>query len=160
MTVIEPSTTRGGTAEIRPAVFGLTAMVGLLGIYFAALTLASGWAFAVSQFESFWYFVLLLALGFGLQVGLYVHLRAIAGHDQGGKVIATSGATSTGAMISCCTHYLANILPMLGTAGIVTVIAEYQVQLFWLGLAFNAAGLAYILSKVMAARAHMREMHR
>ncbi len=156
-----PSNRRGAlpAAGLRPAAWGTTATVGLLAIYFAALTLTSGWDFTLSQFASFWYFVLPLALGFGLQVGLFVYLRRLATHDHGGKVLATSGATSTAAMISCCTHYLANILPVIGAVGIVSVVAQYQVELFWLGLAFNAAGLAYILSKVIAARAHMREMN-
>ncbi len=145
-------------AGFRPVAFGVTATVALLGIYAGVLSFISGWDFAVSQFTTFWYFVLPLAIGFGLQVGLYVYLRQLATHDSGGRVVATSGATSTASMISCCAHYLANILPVIGAAGIVTVIAEYQVELFWLGLAFNAAGLGYILSKVVAARVHLKEM--
>lgn len=147
------------SAGIRPVAFGVTATVALLGIYSGVLLFVSGWDFAVSQFAAFWYFVLPLAIGFGLQVGLYVYLRQLATHDHGGKVVATSGATSTASMISCCAHYLANILPVIGAAGIVTVIAQYQVELFWLGLAFNAAGLGYITSKVIAARTHLKEMY-
>jgi P-type Cu+ transporter len=145
-------------AGFRPVAFGVTATVALLGIYSGVLSFISGWDFAVSQFATFWYFVLPLAIGFGLQVGLFVYLRQLAIHDYGGKVVAASGATSTGAMISCCAHYLANILPVIGAAGIVTAIAEYQVELFWLGLAFNGAGVGYITSKVVAARTHMKEM--
>ena len=145
-------------AGFRPMAFGLTASVTLLGIYFSVLSLASGWEFAASQFATFWYFVLPLAIGFGLQVGLYVYLRQLATHAHGGKVVATSGATSTASMISCCAHYLTNILPAIGAAGIVTVVAQYQVELFWLGLAFNGAGLGYIVSKVVAARVHLTEM--
>jgi len=52
-------------------------------------------------------------------------------------------------MISCCTHYLTNILPFIGIAGFVTVVAQYQIELFWFGLASNAAGIAYIGSKVV-----------
>ena len=65
--------------------------------------------------------------------------------------MAASGATSTAAMVSCCTHYLANLLPIVGAAGLVALATRYQVQLFWLGLAFNVAGIAYIGSKVAAA---------
>jgi Cu+-exporting ATPase len=138
--------------------FGVTASVVLLVVYFVVLSLVSGWDFAISEFAAFWYFVLPLAIGFGLQVGLYTYLRRLAAHDFGGRVVAASGATSTASMISCCAHYLTNVLPVVGAAGIVTAIAEYQVELFWVGLAFNAAGLGYILAKVVAARAHMREM--
>ncbi len=146
------------SAGIRPVAFGVTATVALLGIYSGVLLFVSGWDFAVSQFAAFWYFVLPLAIGFGLQVWPIRMPEAARDADHGGKVVATSGATSTASMISCCAHYLANILPVIGAAGIVTVIAQYQVELFWLGLAFNAAGLGYIISKVVAARVHLQEI--
>lgn len=152
------STSHGAIGGIRPATIGVSATLALLGVYFAVLSLVSGWDFAVSQFVTFWYFVLPLAIGFGLQVGLYVYLRQITTQDQCGKVVATSGTASTASMISCCAHYLTNVLPVLGAAGIVSMVAQYQVELFWLGLAFNAGGLGYIASKVIAAQAHMREM--
>jgi Cu+-exporting ATPase len=98
-----------------------------------------------------------LALGFGLQVGLYVHLRDLVAHDPSAKVLAVSGTASSAAMVSCCAHYLANIVPLLGVAGFLTVVAEYQVELFWAGLAFNAGGIAYIAAKVIqAAKEHER----
>lgn len=116
-------------------------VVGLLGVYFSILTLVSGWEFALSQFFEFWPFVISLAIGFGIQIGLYSYLKkAIHQHCASGKVLAVSGTTSTTAMISCCAHYLANILPAVGAAGIVTFVGQYQIQLFWFGLASNAAG--------------------
>ena len=39
----------------------------------------------------------------------------------------------------------------IGAAGLVTFASQYQVQFFWVGLAFNAAGIAYIFSKVIQA---------
>ena len=142
----------------RPVQFGAAALVLLLSVYFGVVGLISGVDFAFEQFASFWYFIVLLALGFGIQVGLYVHLRSLVGlHGVSGKVVAASGTTSTAAMVSCCAHYLVNILPVLGVTGFLTVVAEYQVELFWVGLAFNAAGIAYILSKVVnASREHAK----
>ena len=58
-------------------------------------------------------------------------------------------------MVSCCAHYLANLLPILGIAGAVTLIAQYQTQLFWIGIAMNAAGIVYIGRKVVAFRHQM-----
>lgn len=134
---------------------GALASTAMLGVYFGALSLLSGWSFTVSEFSRFWPYILTLALGFGLQIGLYVFLRhQLAHHHGGGKMVAASGTTSTAAMLSCCAHYLANILPVIGAAGFVTLIAQYQVQLFWVGLAFNAAGIAYIGSKVLRAGSH------
>src|SRR3990167_6795276 len=101
------------------AVFAaIAAALVLLGVYFGALTLVSGWNFTVEQFLAYRYFVLALAFGFGVQVGLFVHLKALVqGARNQGVVLATSGTASTAAMVSCCTHYLANIAPIIGAAG-------------------------------------------
>lgn len=141
-----------GTGIAKPLQYGVGASASMLAIYFAVIGLISGMDFAFEQFVKYWFFIVPLALGFGLQVGLFTHLKQIAGqHGATGKVVAVSGTTSTAAMVSCCAHYLTNILPILGVTGFLAVVAEYQVELFWLGLAFNAAGIVYILSKVINA---------
>jgi P-type Cu+ transporter len=145
-------------ATLKPIALGTAGAAFLLLIYFSILTLVSGWEFTLSQFVDFWYFIVSLAIGFGIQIGLYTYLRgAIHGQTASGKVVAVSGTTSTAAMISCCTHYLVNILPALGTAGIVTLVAQYQVELFWIGLIANGAGILYIGNKVLKfSAAHAR----
>jgi Cu+-exporting ATPase len=55
-------------------------------------------------------------------------------------------------MLACCAHYLTNVLPVLGVVGAATLIAQYQTQLFWISLTFNAAGLLYIGRQVLLAR--------
>ncbi len=119
------------------------ALSGLLGLYFGVLTLLSGGTFALSQFTEFWPYIVALAAGFGAQVGLYLHLKDLHVHHHARHMVAASGTTSTAAMLACCTHYLANILPVLGAVGAVSLVAQYQIELFWLGLAFNAAGLGF-----------------
>jgi len=137
---------------IRPIQFGTGALVLLLAIYFTVVGLISGGKFALEQFSEFWYFIVPLALGFGIQVGLYTYLRNLVGqYGVSGKVVAVSGTTSTAAMVSCCTHYMVNILPILGVTGFLAVVAEYQIELFWLGLVFNAAGILYVLTMVINA---------
>ena len=131
---------------------GFGAALALLGVYFGLLALVSGWDFTLEQFLAYRYFIVALAAGFGIQVGLFVHLKALVqGARKQGVVLATSGTASTAAMVSCCTHYLANIAPIIGAAGLVTFAAQYQVELFWVGLAFNAGGILYITSKVIQA---------
>lgn len=136
----------------REALAGLAASLVMLAVYFGLLTLVSGWQFTLEQFATFWPFTVALAVGFGIQIALYLHLRRIvSGSPAHGKVVAASGATSTVNMVSCCTHYLVNLLPIVGAAGLVTLVTQYQVEFFWIGLAFNAAGIAYIGVKVAAA---------
>lgn len=135
---------------LKATLMGTAGASGLLGLYFSILTAVSGWSFASSQFVAFWHFVLSLALGFGVQMGLYSYLRtAIHSGGSSGKVVAVSGTTSTAAMISCCAHYLTNVLPILGVAGFVTLVAQYQAELFWFGLVSNAAGIIYVGNKVV-----------
>ena len=143
--------------QVRKASFtaiqkGFLATIILLFIYFTVVSLVSGWSFAQYQFRQFWYYVVTLATGFGIQIGLYSYLKSAMKQHLSRNVVATTGATSTVAMISCCTHYLVNFLPILGTVGIITVISQYQVQLFWVGIAFNLAGLAYMLFQVRKFR--------
>lgn len=128
--------------------YGFLASGLLLGFYFSFITLISGWGFTQSQFAEFWYFVIALSAGFGIQVGLYVYLKKSI-HKVSGKVVAVSGGTSTFAMVSCCAHYLVNILPILGVTGILTVISQYQTQLFWVGIISNLLGIMYITSKII-----------
>ena len=144
-----------------PARFGMLAFGLLLAVYFGVLTLVSGWTFTVSQFFEFWYYIVPLGAGFGLQVALYTRLRQLLhGSRDARTVMATSGTTSTAAMISCCAHYLTNIAPVLGATGLVTFAAQYQVEFFWVGIAFNAAGIAYIGSKLWnATKEHAQCAH-
>ena len=139
---------------------GVFASVALLGVYFGVLTLVSGWSFTLSQFTEFWPYIVALAVGFGVQIGLYFYLKQLSAERHYAHcAVATSGTTSTVAMLACCTHYLTNVLPVLGATGLVAVVAQYQVEFFWLGLAFNAAGLSYVLWQVWAAKEAFRESH-
>ena len=136
----------------RPAGFGLLAFGLLLAAYFGVLSLVSGWKFTVDQFSEFWFYGLPLAAGFGLQVALYTRLRLLLHQSKDARaVMATSGTASTAAMVSCCAHYLVNVAPVLGATGLVTFATQYQVEFFWVGLAFNAAGIAYIGDKLWKA---------
>jgi len=131
-------------------IYGMLASVILLGVYFAVLTLVSGWSFAQSQFVDFWYFIISLAVGFGIQISLYQYIKSLVNSGQGmGKVVGVSGTTSTVAMISCCAHYLVNLVPVLGVTGLVTFVAQYQVELFWVGLASNIFGIGYMANRII-----------
>ena len=132
----------------------MSAIKGFLGtsllliVYFSIVTLVSGWGFAQDQFSKFWYFIVTLAIGFGIQVALFSYLKNSVKQNVSSRVVTTSGVTSTAAMISCCSHYLANILPILGITGFITIVTQYQIQLFWVGLVANLGGILYMTNKV------------
>ena len=137
----------------KPIRNGVIANLIMLILYFLVVGLISDWSFAKTQFATYWYFIISLALGFGIQVGLYTYLKILVASGRGsGKVLGVTATTSTAAMISCCAHYLTNILPILGTVGLVTFIAQYQTQFFWVGLLFNVAGIIYMIHKVQKVK--------
>lgn len=134
----------------KSVLYGLLGSGALLSLYFLILTLLSGWELTKDQFRAYWYYITALAFGFGIQVSLYTYLRSLIKEQvQTGRVLAASGTASGAAMISCCAHYLTNILPVIASSGIAAFVGAYQVQFFWLGLVFNFLGIAYMLNKVV-----------
>ncbi len=133
---------------MRPIAYGVLAASILLAFYVTTLTLVSGWSYMFEQSAEFWPYILTLAIGFGIQIMLYFVLRNLVYQHTARKVVAVSGTTSTLAMVSCCTHYLVNILPVLGATGAIVFVSQYQIQLFWVGIASNVAGIMYMLYKV------------
>lgn len=135
--------------KTRAVIIGFLGALILLAVYFSVITLISGWGFAWNQFSTFWYFIVALALGFGIQVGLYVFLQAKIKNNAGSKrVVAVTGGTSTVAMISCCSHYLVNILPIIGISGIASLVGQYQTELFWAAIGLNIVGILFIGNRV------------
>ena len=134
------------------------AITSLLLLYFVIVSVVSGFRFALSQFSDYWYFLVSLAVGFGIQVGLYSYLKQLVKNNSmvmGKKTMALTRTTSSLAMISCCAHYLANILPILGIAGALSIIAQYQVEIFWVGLVFNLFGVGFIINKIIKFKKHL-----
>jgi len=142
----------GYAVAARPIGYGTLAFGALVAAYFGILSAVSGWQFTVDQFSEFWYYIMPLGAGFGVQIALFVYLRQVVRGHHGGGVVAATGTTSTVAMMSCCAHYLVNVAPIIGATGLVALVAQYQVQFFWIGLAFNLAGIAYIGRRVLLAR--------
>lgn len=127
---------------------GFIGAIALLGFYFGVVSLVSGWNFALEQFFGNWYWILALAIGFGIQIGLFTYLRALHRSQKSGRVVAVSGATSGIAMISCCAHYLVNVLPIIGISGFAAVVGQYQTELFVVGLLSNVIGIGYMLRQL------------
>ncbi len=142
-------------AMLKSTLKGALAAGILLAVYFAVLTLVSGASFAASQFAEDWYYIASLAAGFGIQIGLYNWLKAAVHANPNGKMLAVTGTTSTAAMVSCCAHYLVNILPILGVSAFASFVGAYQIQLFWVGIAFNLAGIAYMIGRIMKFKQQM-----
>jgi len=136
----------------RAVSFGIGAALALFGVYAGLVTALSGWKFFTVQFAANRYWIIALALGFGIQVGLFSYARAVHAARISKSVVATSGTASGVAMLACCAHYLANILPFIGAAGIAGVagfFTAYQTELFAFSLAMNIGGIIYLGRKII-----------
>lgn len=139
----------GADFRSRPLVWAVAAFTALIALHLGVVSLVSGWAFTLRELTEYWHYIVSLAAGFALQVGLFARLRLLVAKAAGTRtVMATSGTTSAAALVtcatSCCTQSLAILAPILGATGLITFVSQYQVQFFWAGLAINAAAIAYL----------------
>lgn len=127
----------------RSLLFALSAAAVMFAFYFGLITLLSSASYAQEQFSLYWPYVTALAIGFGVQIGLYTSLREHRCQEGAGVVVA-SGTSGAVGMAACCAHHLADLVPVLGLSGVATVVSSYQLQLFWIGLAFNLTGIIFL----------------
>ena len=136
---------------LSPVMFGLLAILGLLAFYLGIITLAQGWEHAVAQLADDRWFVGAIALGFGTQIGLFTYLHGLHAHAAAGGVAASTGTSAT-AMLACCAHHLAEVLPIVGLSGAAIFLSAYKTPLLWLGIVMNLIGIIYLLRKVREQR--------
>ncbi|HMM40401.1 MAG TPA: hypothetical protein PKA95_00695 [Thermomicrobiales bacterium] len=129
---------------IKSVVFGAMASAALLVLYLGTIALAQDWPHARWQWAEDRLFIIPLVVGFGTQVGLFVYLRTLHARAQGTAIAASTG-TSTTAMLACCAHHLADVLPVLGLSGAAVFLDAYKSELLWLALAMNVVGIVYLL---------------
>lgn len=142
-----PAPTRARSLPWQPVLIGLLGVAGLLGFYLGIITLAQGWEHAVRQLADDRWFVAAIAGGFGTQVGLFAYLRSLRAPATAGGV-ATSTGTSGAAMLACCAHHLADLLPIVGLSGAAIFLNDYKLPLLWLGIGMNVAGIGYMLRRL------------
>ena len=136
---------------LKPLLAGLGAVLGLLTIYLGIITLAQGWGHAIQQLREDRWFIGAISAGFGTQMGLFVYLRGLHAQTMARGVVASTG-TSTVAMVACCAHHLADVLPILGLSGAAIFLNDYKLPLLWLGIVMNGAGIVYLLSQIRQQR--------
>lgn len=131
----------------RSILIGAVASSALFGLSFGVTSLVSGVNFAWRQFGALWYWMAALIAGFGIEVGLFMYLRGVHNRPSAG-VVAGGGASSTVAMIACCAHRLADLLPLLGFTLFAALLIKYQVYLLAISLLFNLGGIVYLIKMI------------
>jgi hypothetical protein len=131
----------------RPILFGIFGGTALFLIYFVILTFANSLDHAIEQFFQIWYWILILALGFGIQVGLYYYIKYSKNMkiEGGASEMAASGGVSTLSMIACCSHHLVDILPIIGLSVASAFLVKYQISFILIGVFSNLIAIQTML---------------
>ena len=138
-----------------PFAAGVAAATLLIGLYLGLVTWAQDWAHARELLWGDRYLVGPIALGFGTQIGLYLYLRRVVRRRRlaASAAVTVAGAgTSSVAMIACCAHHVADVLPLVGLSGLAVFLGDYRVPLMALGIGVNAIGVAVMLRLVVRER--------
>lgn len=153
---------------IIPVGIGILAALLLGGVYLGIVS----WAESPDHaFDLFWedrLFVIPILLGFGVQAGLYSVLKLrlyvpdftgeLAHGAAPGTSVGAGGTTSTLAMVACCAHHAADVLPVLGLTAAATFLAEYQTAFLIAGIGTNLIGIGVMLVILARARQSALQM--
>lgn len=121
--------------------------LGLLVLSFLIISFFSkSISFALNQLLYLKLYLIPLALGFGLQVALFRNIKNKI--TQSGALVGSTGAASTGAMIACCAHHIAEALPFLAIGGLSVFFTSYQKELLILSIFLNWLGVLYMVKKL------------
>jgi len=127
---------------IRNSILAVLIVVAVNLIILALLNFPS---MALFQLKKYIWLLILLVLGFGVQIGLYTYLKH--------KSIVCSvtamagGGVSAISMILCCSHYLINILPFISLS-FANFLTRYTFWILMFGIASNIAGIVFMLYKI------------
>lgn len=156
LTLLESKGIRG--VGWRPIVMGFVATAGLMAFYVVVVRVGSGsaehlWSLMA---EDAW-FVAAITTGFGIQIGLFTHLRRAmkAAHGRMSTAVAATGTGgSTVAMVACCAHHLADIMPLAGMTAASLLLSEYKRPLMTVGLVATAIGILWMLWQIRRHNQH------
>ncbi len=133
--------------------FGLLAGLGLLIFYLSVVSIFQGIEFAFLNLRSLWYLIFPLAIGFGVQIGLFASIKHTA--QLTGTVVGT-GTISGGSMIACCSHFLLNVIPIVGASGLALFLTTYQKWFLVIGIISNILGIGLMLRHKRKMKGNMR----
>lgn len=133
-----------------PVISGLLGTLALMAVYATLVSLAQGFDHLLQLMGEDWYLIAPIMLAFGVQVGLFMRLRQMShrGNRAATASVGVSGGSSTVAMVACCAHHAADILPVLGLSGAALFLADYRQQLMLFGIASSLVGIVIMVRKV------------
>lgn len=144
---------------LKPILFGVLGIAGLLVLYLGLVSLAEGWDHAVDLFIEDAWLVGPIVAGFGIQIGLFTYLRTVvhAAAQGMGALAGAGGGTSTAAMVACCAHHVTDVLPLLGLSVAAAFLAEYRIPFMLVGLTTNLIGIGVMVFLILRTKKHQAE---
>jgi len=125
----------------------ILSFLGLVLLNFLLISLFSkSTNYALEQMLKLKFFILPLALGFSIQVLLFLKIKEFMKSSI--LVVSGTGAMNTGTMIVCCAHHIAEALPFLALGGLSVFLINYQKDLLLFSIAVNWLGVLYMLRKL------------
>src|SRR3972149_3972010 len=130
-----------------PIAAGLLGALFLSGVYLGLVSLAESPQHALDLFWEDRLFVVPILVGFGVQAGLFTRLKLgnPGPAPAAGATPAAGGGMSTAAMVACCAHHVADVLPILGLSAAAAFLAQWKVPFLPVGLLTNLVGIAIML---------------
>ena len=122
--------------------YGLAAGIGLVIFYLSIVSIFQGFNFALFSLSSLKYWIFPLAIGFGIQIGLFTLIKHSA---EINAQVAGSGTLSAGSMVACCSHFLLNIIPLAGFSVLATFLIAYQKWFLGFGILSNLFGIGLMI---------------
>ena len=146
-----------------PVGTGLAGAIFLAAVYFAIVSLAESPQHAVELFWQDRLIVLPIIAGFGIQVALYTILKKrlfipVASTGASGPLMGAGGATSGVAMVACCAHHVADVLPLLGLTAAAAFLAQYRIVFMLAGLSTTLIGIVVMLIILLRERRRAIQM--
>jgi len=140
----------------KPMIFGIAGSLALLLVFFLIVSFANSFSHAIEEFLRMWYWILLLAIGFGIQVGLYTYSRGYAKIRSASATtsMAAAGTVSTTSMVACCAHHLTDFLPLLGLSAAALFVVKYQLLFIVIGILSNVIGISIMLKTIQEHELH------
>jgi|Deesub1362B_J571_1020462.scaffolds.fasta_scaffold00548_28 hypothetical protein len=126
-------------------IYGILSFIFIILLYILVNTAVSSFEYALFQFGLYWRYVLAIAMGFGLQMYLFGHIRNF---NVSCKSVATSGGMSVGSMVACCLHHVTDFLPIIGSAGGLLILSYYVEPLLMLGVLSSWTGVVFMLAVI------------
>jgi len=146
-----------------PLTAGLAGALLLTGLYFGIVSWAESPQHAVELFWEDRWIVFPIIIGFGVQAGLYTILKfrlfvPLATIGPSGPMMGAGGTTSTIAMVACCAHHVADVLPILGLTAAATFLAQYRIAFMLVGLGTTLLGILFMLYILIRERRRAIQM--